>query len=189
MSRPRQIEQDDILDAAEAVIGRDGVAKLTLDAVAQEAGISKASVIYDHKSKHQLMRAIVARQMERERSKLRRAIELRGNKSDAALHGLLAIVREKIDENERSVAFNLCAALTQDSEVFEMIKDFYSEIIKEVEACASNRRLTLIAFLALEGLRAIEWHNFHRWDEETRAELLEDIELLLAGKLHGRHDE
>ena len=44
MARPRVIKQDDILDAAEAVVVRCGAAHLTLDAVAVEAGISKASV-------------------------------------------------------------------------------------------------------------------------------------------------
>jgi hypothetical protein len=39
MSRPRTIDQDDVLIAAEVVANRDGAANLTLDAVANEVGI------------------------------------------------------------------------------------------------------------------------------------------------------
>ena len=60
MARPRVIDQNDILDAAEVVVMRNGAAQLTLDAVAIEAGISKASVIYDYKSKQQLIKSVIA---------------------------------------------------------------------------------------------------------------------------------
>ena len=55
MGRKRVIDQEQVLDAAQRVVARDGAARLTLDAVAEEAGISKASVIYDYKSKQALI--------------------------------------------------------------------------------------------------------------------------------------
>jgi AcrR family transcriptional regulator len=51
MGRKRVIDQEEILNGAEFVVVRDGAAHLTLDAVAEQAGISKASVIYSYKSK------------------------------------------------------------------------------------------------------------------------------------------
>lgn len=44
MGRIRVIDRDHLLDAAEAVVARDGAVKLTLESVAAEAGVSKASV-------------------------------------------------------------------------------------------------------------------------------------------------
>lgn len=61
MGRKRVIDQQAVLDAAERVVGRDGAANLTIDAVAREAGINKASVLYDHKSKQALVEAVVDR--------------------------------------------------------------------------------------------------------------------------------
>ena len=55
MGRKRAIDQQQVLDAAERVVGRDGAANLTVDAVAREAGVSKASVLYDYKSKQALI--------------------------------------------------------------------------------------------------------------------------------------
>ncbi|HTN63611.1 MAG TPA: helix-turn-helix domain-containing protein, partial [Devosia sp.] len=61
MGRKRSIGREQVLDAADRVVARDGAARLTLDAVAAEAGISKASVLYDYKSKQGLIAAMVDR--------------------------------------------------------------------------------------------------------------------------------
>ena len=50
-----------LLDAASAVIRRDGAQALTLDAVAAEAGVSKGGLLYHFKSKRELLDALVRR--------------------------------------------------------------------------------------------------------------------------------
>ena len=50
-----------ILDAAEAVVLRDGMGRLTLDAVAKQAGLSKAGLLHHLPSKDALIRAMVER--------------------------------------------------------------------------------------------------------------------------------
>ena len=57
MGRLRIIDRDAVLTAAERVVRRDGAARLTIEAVAAEAGISKASVLYDYKTKQALIKA------------------------------------------------------------------------------------------------------------------------------------
>jgi AcrR family transcriptional regulator len=70
MNRPdtRQL----LLDAAERVVQRDGVGKLTLDAVAQEAGVSKGGVLYHFRTKHALIEGMVLAQMDAYESEQRR---------------------------------------------------------------------------------------------------------------------
>lgn len=41
MGRPRSIDRDKLLDMAEKIVGKDGPAALTIDAVARAAGITK----------------------------------------------------------------------------------------------------------------------------------------------------
>src|SRR5438552_10278775 len=53
--------RDRLLDAAEQVVARDGVANLTLDAVAREAGVSKGGLLYHCPSKSALITAVVER--------------------------------------------------------------------------------------------------------------------------------
>lgn len=50
-----------LLDAAETVVVRQGIASLTLDAVAAEAGVSKGGLLHHFRSKDRLVEAMVAR--------------------------------------------------------------------------------------------------------------------------------
>jgi AcrR family transcriptional regulator len=53
--------RDRLLDAAEEVVGRDGVNNLTLSSVAAQAGVSKGGLLYHFPSKSALITAIVER--------------------------------------------------------------------------------------------------------------------------------
>ena len=53
--------RDALLDAAEAVVARQGVANLTFDAVAAEAGMSKGGLLHHFRSKDRLIEALVTR--------------------------------------------------------------------------------------------------------------------------------
>ncbi|MBY0312974.1 MAG: TetR/AcrR family transcriptional regulator [Phycisphaerales bacterium] len=52
---------DPILDAAEAVVLRDGIGRLTLDAVAKKMGLSKAGLLHHFPSKSEMVRGMVER--------------------------------------------------------------------------------------------------------------------------------
>jgi AcrR family transcriptional regulator len=66
-SRPRtssgraQTCLDDLLDAAEEVVLRDGIGHLTLDAVARQARLSKGGLLHHYRTKDALIDALVAR--------------------------------------------------------------------------------------------------------------------------------
>jgi AcrR family transcriptional regulator len=53
--------RDRILDAAESIVIRDGVARLTLDAAAAESQLSKGGVLYHFGTRDALVSAMVAR--------------------------------------------------------------------------------------------------------------------------------
>jgi AcrR family transcriptional regulator len=56
--------QNTLLDAAEAVVMRQGIANLTLDAVAAEAGMSKGGLLHHFPTKDRLVEALVTRSAE-----------------------------------------------------------------------------------------------------------------------------
>jgi AcrR family transcriptional regulator len=55
--------KDRLLDAAGAVVRRDGAQALTLDAVAEEAEVSKGGLLYHFKSKRELVEGMIERWM------------------------------------------------------------------------------------------------------------------------------
>jgi AcrR family transcriptional regulator len=58
---PRARTRDRLLDAAGAVVMREGAQALTLDAVAEEAEVSKGGLLYHFKSKRDLVEGMVER--------------------------------------------------------------------------------------------------------------------------------
>ena len=61
MARHRPNPKETLLDAATEVAIREGVARLTFDAVAAEAGVSKGGVLHHFSNKDQLVEALVER--------------------------------------------------------------------------------------------------------------------------------
>ncbi|PWK74037.1 TetR/AcrR family transcriptional regulator [Aminobacter sp. AP02] len=179
MARPRVIEQSDILDAAELVVVRDGAAHLTLDAVATAAGISKASVIYDYKSKQQLINAVIRRRVDAEQERIQALTPPAGSVPSAAINGLIAAAAQRPRDHVRAVAVNLVAALAQDAESRGFIEAVYARMIASVSETAENPRGAILAFLALEGLKRLELHNMHPWSDAERAGILHDIQWLV----------
>lgn len=188
MARPRVIDQEDILDAAEAVVHRDGAARLTLDAVAAQAGVSKGSVIYDYGTKHALIKAVIGRTVAEEDAKLQAAVERVGPVPDALIKARIIAAESKPDRAE-AVTIQLCAALAQDEELRAALRDSIREQVDAILAASANPRGARLAFLAVEGLRALEYLGLLSWPESERADILKDIELLIDRPPGAKTDE
>ena len=181
MGRSRVIDRHAVLDAAERVVTRIGAAHLTLDAVALEAGISKASVIYDYKSKHALIRAVIERSIAWHMERLRTHIEQQGQVADRAMKGRLAAAAARsVSDAEKTAALDLAASLAGDRDLRALIEATYREQMSEVIGSSANPRKAMLAFLALEGLSLMEVFGFFAWPSNDRNQLLADIGGLLA---------
>ncbi|MBS3651713.1 TetR family transcriptional regulator [Pseudaminobacter sp. 19-2017] len=178
------IDQDKILDAAEVVVARDGAARLTLDAVAIEAGISKASVIYDYKSKQALIKAVIERRVAEEHATLRQAIQNLGAVPDAHIRGRIAVASNSMPDDTRAVAINLCSALAQDAELLGSMHEAYRKEVAAILETSTNPQAALLAFLAVEGLRTLEFLGLLAWTEPERTQILRGIEALVSAPDH-----
>lgn len=180
MGRKRVIDQQAILDAAERVVGRDGAANLTLDAVAREAGVNKASVLYDHKSKQALIEAVVQRAFERDNA---HHAEIEGQIDDEenrAIRGRIVAAAEPPPEEFRPVALNLSAALVLDAGLRDRMQGNQASTIGRVLDTSPSPRGALLAYLALEGLKLLEHLDFHHFQLEERQRLLREINWLVT---------
>lgn len=176
MGRARVIDRQAVLDAAERVVARAGAAHLTLEAVAAEAGISKASVIYDYKTKNALIKAVIERAIARHTARLAEHAAQQPAGPDRAMRGrLAACTARSVSDAERSVALSLIAALAGNPELREVIAQAYRAQMAEAVAEAGDPRRTRLAFLALEGLTLMERFGFFAWPPAERERLLDDI--------------
>lgn len=174
MARPRKHDQAAILDAVERVIARDGV--LTVDAVAKEAGVSKATVLYEHTSKRELLSALVARTIEADNAFNAACEAAFADQPDAPLLGRIEAARRMpLINGGNAAVLALISALMQDEDLRSAFRANQEELRARLLDHASDSRRTRIAWLALEGFKLQQHMELIAWSEEERADILDDI--------------
>lgn len=91
--RRQQERRGVLLTAARAVLARQGVAGLTMEAVATEADVSKPAVFYYFRSKEELVGELAVEQLEAEVAVLEAAVA----SADSGVAALAALARAKVD--------------------------------------------------------------------------------------------
>ena len=140
MGRKRIISEDKILDAAQYVVAQDGAGQLTIDAVAERAGISKASILYLYKSKRALIEAIVRRAVRYDCDFNEAAIQSFGSVDGSVVRGRILAATQCPPEASRSVALDLCAAVAQDPQLREPMQDFQDFVIARIAKTSAHPR-------------------------------------------------
>jgi AcrR family transcriptional regulator len=137
-----------LLDAAVAVVRRDGAQALTLDAVAAQAGVSKGGLLYHFKSKRDLLDAMVARWLDEWQTEF-----------DADPHGdgfTAAFVRAShlggAPDEQRQAEVGLLAALAAEPAVLATARERYATWQDRVQREASDPVEATVARLAADGL-------------------------------------
>jgi AcrR family transcriptional regulator len=179
LARHRSIDREAVLDAAERVIIRDGAANLTLEAVAVEAGICKASVLYDYKTKRALIRKLIERRSAIEEAVVRDLVSAEDGRQNAHIRGHVAAATRSFSDEERAVGLNLCAALAQDADLREPVQHFIRTAIVDIASSSTYPRGAALAFLATQGLVLLDWFGLHSFPPEDRARLVADIGWLI----------
>lgn len=120
-----------LLNAAEAVVARQGIANLTLDAVAAEAGMSKGGLLHHFPSKDRLVVALVTRCAEGWRScyteAYARTSEGPGRMARALLSHCLSDAKCWTEELRRSSSA-VFAALAQNPALIEPMRAVYADL-------------------------------------------------------------
>jgi AcrR family transcriptional regulator len=122
---PRGDTRARLLDAASAVVRRDGAQALTLDAVAAEAGVSKGGLLYHFHSKHDLLEAMVTEWVEHFEREIEIAAEQEGG--SFALGYVKASDPSGWAEAERATEFGLLAALIAEPRVLAAARRHYED--------------------------------------------------------------
>jgi AcrR family transcriptional regulator len=129
-----------LLDAASAVIRRDGPQSLTLDAVAAEAGVSKGGLLYHFASKRDLLDAVVKRWLD----EFQDDIEASG---PGFLPGYV-----RASDGAKAEEQGLLAALVADPEVLAAVRDRYATWQDRVVTEGGDPVEATVARLAADGL-------------------------------------
>ncbi|WP_105385001.1 TetR/AcrR family transcriptional regulator [Neorhizobium alkalisoli] len=174
MGRIRRIMKDDILDAAERVVMKLGASGLSIDAVAQEAGVSKSTVVYDHKSKSALLEALIDRRLAQELERQAQSVAEAADTPHPELFGRIKSAERVVDDTERAVAMAISASVSSEEKLQQQMRDW---TLSDLEAMSSGLRpeAALMAYLALSGFYFTELFGFHQWSRGDQSKILEGV--------------
>jgi AcrR family transcriptional regulator len=150
---------DLLLDAAEAVIVRDGIASLTLDAVAAEAKVSKGGLLHHFPSKDRLVEALVTRTASNIRAHNAEACESVPEGPGRMARGLLAANLRDMHEwcvtCQRGSAATF-SALAHNPQLLAPMREAYAELHRRVAEDDLPEGIGDVVVTAIDGL----WLNW-----------------------------
>jgi AcrR family transcriptional regulator len=179
VARQRKITADDILDATERVIIQKGAANLSIDAVAKDAGVSKSRVLYDHKSKSDLIEATLNRYLDAEWQRIQRAVAAHQDAPYPEFYGRLAVVAEEPSVRQRAVAMALSVAMANEDKLQARLRKWFEDDLHAITTDGAPQSAVL-AYLALNGFFWSEMLGILNFSAEKRADVLHGIQRIIT---------
>ncbi|WP_284947731.1 TetR/AcrR family transcriptional regulator [Acidisoma cladoniae] len=181
-----------VLEAALAIIARDGPARLTLDAIAREAGISKGGLMHQFATKEAVLKALLQRQTEYFEDFSRNYLAASGvQQSQPVLEAQIATIREAMS-TPSSIVFAILGAAAHDPALHTGTREADVEKIKAIRAEASDPDLALLRWVAAWGLTLTSMLGLSALSEEDRQRLfdrlLDEAQWSAASKAKPRDD-
>jgi AcrR family transcriptional regulator len=149
------VNRDGMLDAAEEVVLRDGIGRLTLDAVARQATLSKGGLMHHFPTKDALIDAMVRRKVEGWRDECEAAIERQPPGPGRVLRAMIGLCLDDTDtcgDTECRRCFVLVAALVHDSKHVEPLREVHRSLAARVAEDGLPPGVGEAVHLAMNGL-------------------------------------
>lgn len=166
--------RDEILDAAERVAAQEGFARLTLDAVARESGLSKGGVLYNFPGKDALLRGMVDRMVETFRPAIEAERAALGSVPNATLRAIVSTHARK-DEADPRVMLAILAAAASDAELLAPVREAQEQHFGDIESETRDPDLALVLWAAVHGLMLQRLLGIAPYSSERRKLLLQRL--------------
>lgn len=173
-----------IIDAAEDVVIRDGVSKLTIEAAAHEAGVSKGGVLYHFPSRADLVTAMVRRFVVGFDADLERFGAHSGTPGDfcrAYLRATISPTTGPGDLRERRIGGALLAGVASDAELLRPLRERFSAWQAAVEGDGIGSDVASIIRLTADGLWLADLFELAPVTGALRDDVHDRLEALIDG--------
>jgi AcrR family transcriptional regulator len=165
--------RDRILRAANQVVERDGVARLTIDAVAREAGLSKGGVLYHFGTKRALVESMVAALLKGFDERFAEA--LAGDRTPGARIRAYIRASSHLDDSEAGVVIPLLAALATGPRLLDPARQQYDLWQRRLERDGLPPVHATILRLAIDGLWFADLFGLAPPSGQLRSEVLQTL--------------
>jgi len=173
---PRISKRQLILESAAAIINEKGADYLTLDAVAQRAGISKGGLFYHFKSKDELIKELVNYANNLYRNNVNQHIGNEKNKKGQWLNAFIEATRAHRTDNA-PITSGMLAAQGTNRSLLSPLKTSYQEWQYQITHDGLDEVDATIIRLAVDGLWLSEIFGISAIDEEMREKVIERLKM------------
>ena len=182
--RQRGGTRDRIMEAAAAVAHSVGPAHLSLDAVAEQAGVSKGGLLYHFPTKASLIKAVVERHL----ATIEHAVGM--DRDDAPPEGTavaLALMRGFCETPvaKPGGANGFIAAMAETPELMEPIRA-HNQRVATCLRRAREPEVALMAFLVVEGMRCLQIFDANPITEAERERIISTLSTILSESIAER---
>jgi AcrR family transcriptional regulator len=162
-----------ILEAAEHVVGEVGAARMTLEGVAQAAGVSKGGLLYHFPSKEALLGALAKRYVDGMIDCVEQA------KGTTGAHDLRACIVGILDPMQRAKVRGMGAALfaaaANDLTLLEVIRERIAHFTRQLEDSHVDFARAAVVTLAIDGLIMRESLRISSFTDEQRERVVRQL--------------
>lgn len=177
MSRAKTIDENTILDAAEAVIREDGAAGLTIEAVARKAGVSVGGLQYSFRSKDALIAGMFEPWGREYEADLTSLYPRPVNALDEARRDIVVGFKQSVTAKKK--AASIIAALLRSPEHLAPVKRWYQSRLSGIDMATEEGRKARLAFLAAEGAFMLRFMGLREIQDTEWQEIMDDVLALL----------
>lgn len=167
--------RDSVLDAAARVIARQGISAFTIEAVAQEAGITKGGVLHHFPSKESLMNGLIDQVIGTFNTRL--SEELNAEPAEHPGRWLRAYIRTvfSVHYDNKNLMPALAAALNADHQLLERIRCNYKKSQQAAVQDGIDPVQATIIRLAVDGIVFSRALNLEVLDQETSRKVYDEL--------------
>ena len=163
------------IQAALAILERDGPGKLTFDAISRESGISKGGLMHQFRTKGDVLNALMEHQQDYYECFQRDYLAARDpGEAQPTLSAQIATMREVIDQ-QPSAALAIMAALVEDPEPLQMVRDTDARNAQRIAAESDDPDLALLRWKAAWGIALSAMFGLCPLSADERARLFDRL--------------
>ncbi|MFG1248486.1 TetR/AcrR family transcriptional regulator [Xanthobacter flavus] len=141
-----------VIQAALAIIARDGAGRLTLDAIAKESGVSKGGLLHQFPNKRAVLAALLEYQADYYTRFAEAFVEAHGaDYAEPALAAQIAVFREVV-KGANSIAFAILAVAAQEPTFMSPVRVRDEETVALILKQARNPARSLSRLFSARGL-------------------------------------
>lgn len=163
----RPSSREKILAAAAELADCAGPGNLSLDAVAQRAGVSKGGLLYNFPTKAKLMQALVEDYITKFQATLDAKSQGACGEPTSRLAAYVQLSAEEFEQVQPSAA-GVVAALAEDPDFLNPIRTYKRQLLDTLKAESADATRLIVAFLVVEGLRSMKLFDMDILHEDER---------------------